>query len=258
LIEALFLTGVGSQDLYVSELLSHPADGGAEFFEIANRGSVRHLLSDLRITGGIQFEFSGASVTGLDPGERIVLVRDTTTFSLVYPTVGFGGDYDGGLGNGSDSFSLEELGGNVLWTLSYEDDAPWPSGTDGDGRSFVYVGGGASVPTSWRPSLEFGGNPGTSDRVAFVEGGSLAEYAVAGQEVELEGTMTIFEVELNGGADDAILTPEWSHDLSTWNENGFGLISQEVLGNGLVKQRWGIGVNPLEGKLFFRANLEER
>ena len=258
LSEALFIAGDRAQDLYVSELMYHEADGGAEFFEIANRGSVRHALSDLRITGGIQFEFSGANIAALDPGQRLVLVRNGGGFSVAYPAVDFAGDYDGDLGNGGDSFSLEDSSGEVLWTLTYSDDAPWPSGTDGDGRSMVYTNGSVSEAGSWRPSGELGGNPGTSDRVPFVAGTDLVDYAIAGQSVALEeGVMVRFDVLVRAGADDVVMTPEWSDDLNGWSSDGFVLSKQEPAGSGMVRQSW-MKERSAEGtRLFFRVNLEE-
>ena len=171
----------------------------------------------------------------------------------------FAGDYDGGLGNSGDSFSLEVSGGEVLWTLTYGDAAPWPSGVDGEGRSLIYVGGTASEPGSWRPSVTLGGNPGTSDRVPFLEGGNLAEYAIDKQEVRLVGPLMVsFEVLINSGADDASLTPVWSSDLEAWSDEGFTLISQDPVGNGMLRQRWQMAREPNAGRLFFRMNLERR
>jgi hypothetical protein len=198
-------------------------------------------------------------VTALEPGERIVLVRDGAVFSLVYPAVNFGGDYDGRLGNGTDSFSLEDQEGNALWTMAYADAAPWPSGTDGEGRSFVYVGGDATDPSSWRPSVEVGGNPGTSDRVPYSEGEGLANYVIGGQEVTLgEASIVRFEVLLNPGADDVELTPEWSSNVAGWAGDRLTLVAQEALWGGLVKRTWQMTREENEERLFFRVSLEKR
>lgn len=259
LSEALFVAGDRAGDLYVSELMYHPDAGGAEFLEIGNRGSVRHLLSDLRITGGIQFDFSSASVTALDPGQRVVLVREAGIFSFVYPEVNFGGDYEGGLGNGGDSFSLEDAGGEVLWTVSYSDDAPWPSGTDGEGWSLVYSGGPARDPGSWRPSVEIGGNPGISDEIPFEGGLDLVDYVMISQQVVLnEATEVVFEVIARAGADDALMTPEISGNLENWTGEGVILKSQEPMSNGMVRRLWKVVRGAADERLFFRVRLEVR
>ncbi|YCM43813.1 CotH kinase family protein [Verrucomicrobiaceae bacterium 227] len=254
--EALFHPGNREQDLYLSELMYHPADGGAEFLEISNRGSVRHSLRDLRITGGIQFEFRSANVTEIEPGQRVLLVRDAGHFSMVYPAVNFLGDYEGALGNEGDWFSLEDAEGQVLWTLSYGDSAPWPSGTDGEGRSLVYRGGEPNEAGSWRPSVSMDGNPGTSDRVPLMEGDNLVEYAIAEQQVMLEGEGFTLDVTSKSGADDISLTPAWSSDLEEWSGEGFTLLSQDPVGDGMVKQRWRMAGQSDAEKLFFRVTLE--
>ncbi|MEJ6568212.1 MAG: hypothetical protein QNL80_05055, partial [Akkermansiaceae bacterium] len=159
----------------------------------------------------------------------------------------------------SDSFSLEDLERNVLWTMNYSDAAPWPSGTDGEGRSLVYAGGSINDPGSWRPSVEEGGNPGTSDRVPYSEGDSLADYVIGGQEVTPDEASTVrFEVLLNAGADDVELTPEWSSNVASWAGDRLILVAQEPLGAGLVKRTWQMTREPNEERLFFRVNLERR
>ena len=250
--EALFIAGDRAHDLYVSELMYHPEDGGAEFLEITNRGSVRHVLDDLRITGGIQFEFSEASVAALEPGARVVLVRDAGTFSQVYPTVNWGGYYEGGLGNGGDSFSLEEVGGDVLWTLSYSDDLPWPKEADGQGRSLVFVSGERNEAGSWRASVELGGNPGTSDRVDFVDGDDLLAYAVDEFKVSVNKGLTMLELTMNGGADEAVSSVQSSSDLMNWDEVEGG--SQELVAD-KVKRTWEVG--GAEGRKFFRVVVDQ-
>ncbi|MDG2400164.1 MAG: CotH kinase family protein [Akkermansiaceae bacterium] len=253
--EALFLAGDRAQDLYISEMMYHPEEGGAEFLELSNRGRVRHPLGDLKIRGGIQFDFSAGSVTSLDPGDRLVLVRNAGVFALVYPDTSVAGDYGGGLGNGSDSFSLEDLEGNVLWTMAYRDKAPWPSGTDGAGRSFIYVGGKSNEAGSWRPSVDIGGNPGTSDRVPYPDDGSLLAYAIERQGFILEDSTTaLFMVVLKAGADEVLAIPERSSDMESWTGDGLTLWAQDPIGNGLVRKTWQMGRADAE-RLFLRMRL---
>ena len=257
LSEVLFVTGDRARDLYVSELMYHPEAGGAEFLEIANRGSVSHPLEDLKISGGIQFDFSAGGVTTLEPGERLVLVRDADGFSLVYPGTGFSGEYDGSLGNGSDSFFLVDSRGNVLWAVSYSDQAPWPGGTDGVGRSMIYLGGEMNDPGSWRPSVELGGNPGTSDRVAYSGSGSLVAYTISEQDFSFGGAASVlFEVTIKEGADDTSVIPECSSDLENWSGEGMALLAQEPAEGGQTKQTWQL--DRQEAQLFLRVRLERR
>lgn len=256
LTEALFIPGDRAGDLVVSELMYHPATGGAEFLEIVNRGQVSHPLFDLAITGGIQFDFSEAGVRFLNPGERLVLVRDAARFALAYPGVTIGGEYSGGLGNGGDSFSLIDQDGNVLWALDYSDDAPWPSGTDGEGRSLIYADGDLFDPESWRPSTSIGGNPGASDRRALQQGEELVGYAIDQLDFSIgdAGDVTIV-LDLRPGSDEAEVIPEWSGDLESWSQGGLQLESQSPVAGGGMRKVWRLLDAPNDQRIFLRGRV---
>jgi len=257
--EALFVVGDRSADLYVSEIMFHPAAGGAEFLEIANRGSATHALGDLRLSGGIQFDFSGATVAELAPGERLVLVRDVPAFNATHPGVATAGEYGGALGNGGDSFSLEQDTGTELWTFSYGDDAPWPGGTDGDGHSMVYIDGDQNVATSWRPSVSVGGHPMNTDSIVVPPGGDLIAYALRGQSV-VYSDLGAVELYISSvlGADEVILQPEWSTDLRTWSRADLFLSSQTPAGDGISITAWTLRAPTGAPQLFFRSKLSLR
>ena len=126
-------------------------------------------------------------------------------------------------------------------------------------RSLVYAGGSISDPGSWRPSVETGGNPGTSDRVPYSEGEGLVDYVIGGQEITLgEASIVRFEVLFKAGADDVELTPEWSSNLNGWFGDRLTLVAQEALGGGLVKRTWQMTREANEERLFFRVSLEKR
>ena len=257
--EALFLVGDRARDLVVSELMYHPAEGGAEFLEIENRGPVSHPVHDLQIIGGIQFDFEGVVVRNLDPGEKLVLVRAADRFSLAYPGVPFAGQYSGRLGNGGDSFALVDRSGNLLWETSYSDNPPWPSGTDGEGRSLIYLGGDAVDALAWRPSVEVGGNPGGGDRRPFPEGESLVDYAI--EEMAFtrgnEGEVMV-SLALPAGADEVVTTPEWSTDLGSWSSEGLVLQSQSPSPDGGVRQLWFLRNTAVGGRFFLRGRVIRR
>ena len=253
--EALFLVGSRAEDLYVSELMFHPAPGGAEYLEIANRGSVTHALADLCLSGGIDFDFAASTATHIAPGERLVLVRDTAAFTTAYPGVSFAGEYDGALNNGGDTFSLEQSDATVLWTVSYGDDAPWPGGTDGGGHSLVYVTGDPNSASSWRPSVATGGNPAATDSIALQPGEDLIDYAgvvlAAGMSGELAITTT-------AGTDEAAVQPEWSSDMVTWTSAGLSIASRSPDAEGHVRETWLLDAVQTSERVFFRATVTER
>jgi len=257
--KARFFLGDRAHDLIISEIMYHPVDGGAEYLEVLNQGSVSHQLRDLRLSGGIQFDFANVNPTSLAPGQRMVLVRRSTEFALAYPAIGFAGDYEGALGNGGDRFSLIDGDGETLWTLEYGDDSPWPVGTDGQGFSLVYVDGEPSSSDSWRSSIEPGGNPGESDSKPLTPGQNLLEYAIKDLGViHSEGPGVSFYVAFKDGADEAEVIPQWSADLVTWHESDFVLKSQKIGSEGDFEKTWHILHSTQSARLFLRAYVEAR
>ena len=232
-----------------------PSPGESEFLEIANRGTVTHELRDLRITGGIQFDFSTATTPTLAPGERIVLTRDLDQFAATYPSAESAGEYSGALGNGGDQFSLETRDGALLWTISYGDDAPWPRGTDGDGRSLVYIGGDPAEAVAWRASTAAGGNPGDSDSVAYPDSSDLLTYSAIRLEVLPTGELQLSTVL---GADAARVSPQWSNDLVDWKRDGLRLVRRTVGAGNTSIDVWRLDDPPESGRLFFRAEVSLR
>ena len=253
--EARYLVGDRAVDLYVSELMYHPArphPAAAEFVELTNGGSTPHDLRDLRLTGGIRFDFSAAGLQEIAPGERLVLGREQASFEETYPGVGLAGVYEGSLGNGGDTFSLEQHDGTVLWTLNYGDSAPWPGGTDGDGHSLVDRGGTLASPESWRPSVSPAGHPGTHDAVPR-NGEDLLSYSLAGVSVEIASDgLPEFHLSSRLGADEVTISAEWSLDLKSWNREGFFRASLEPAGPGIAREVWVLS-GPTAPTLFFRA-----
>lgn len=251
LVEGLFNVGDRGGDLVLGELMYHPADGGAEYLEIWNRGPVSHSLVDLKLSGGISFDFENSSRSSLGAGERLVLVREADTFSAVYPTTPVGGDYDGALANGGETLTLETKEGEVLWTITYGDDAPWPASADGVGRSLVYRGGPKGDPGSWRPSASEGGNPGASDSIEFAAGSDPLEYALVSYG---KGTPGEFEVTELLGADDAAVEVQWSPDMRNWSGEGLELFSTDLAGNE-IRNVWRVRSSDQLEKGFFRIKV---
>jgi hypothetical protein len=150
--------------LRVSEIMYHPeADEDLEFIELANVSDQVIDLSNVRIRGGVTFDFSEIQ---LAPDQRTVVVRDRIRFEQTYgPSISIAGQYAGNLSNRSDSIRLLlplAFGGAIV-DFSYHDH--WYPSTDGDGRSLVardlraprQVWRNAS---QWEASNLIGGSPG--------------------------------------------------------------------------------------------------
>ena len=111
-------------NLVISEIMYNPPNPSAEelengyddadffeYLELLNIGEEPLSLAGLQFISGLKFEFSGATISRLEPGERGLLVRDAVAFVFRY-----GGDAaariigeftdDAGLANGGERLAL--------------------------------------------------------------------------------------------------------------------------------------------------------
>ena len=249
-IVSVFRTPINPSDtqryLVVSELMYHPADPNpdAEFIELMNiSDSVTLDLSGVHFTAGIDYTFPVGTMLG--PGARIVV-------SLP--------DFQNGsrLNNGSDRIKLEDATSSTIREFAYDDEAPWPTGSDGGGFSLVLrnpVGNpDHNDPANWRESTRQGGNPGGSDAVFFAGNpnddldrdglGALLEHATGssdrvpnGSPVSLTTTgdgRFALTLQMNQAADDVTHRIELSSDLVNWTDASarFSLLSFTNHGDG--------------------------
>lgn len=157
--------------LVLSELLFHPAvDERAEFLELFNASASTTLdLRGLRFTRGVQFDFNGGAVTSLAPGARVLVVRDLGAFTNLYgggwPVAGA---FTNGtaLSNGGEVLKLEDAENNTVFEFAYDDQPPWPAGTDA-GYSLVLIAPEThpdpAVASNWRAGTRLGGTPGRGE-----------------------------------------------------------------------------------------------
>lgn len=151
-----------------------------EYFELMNIGDEPINLAGIQIT-----EFSAGGYTfsahTLNPGERIVVVKDHTAFAAMYPDVTnvAPGVFSGSLSNEGELISLRGPLGELLQSFTYGDSniPGWPADADGEGYSLEYIGpldgnenpsdGSPADPfdnfANWRASLQLNGTPGTGD-----------------------------------------------------------------------------------------------
>jgi hypothetical protein len=170
LVEAVFYPPQDFSKLALTELMYNPPVVGAidgdefEFIELKNAGTNTLNLSGLNFSG-LAFTFTNG--TTLAPGEFIVLVRNALTFAFKYPDVTIHGTYTGGLNNSGENITLSHALGGTIFSVTYDDAAPWPVTPDGFGFSLVPVNPGLTQApddgAKWRASTAVGGSPGTDD-----------------------------------------------------------------------------------------------
>ncbi|MCI0744720.1 MAG: CotH kinase family protein, partial [Verrucomicrobia subdivision 3 bacterium] len=167
--------------LRITEIMYHPppstnsfSDEDFEYIEFRNISGTPLNIRDYKISGGVDFVFPNLVLQG---GERAVVVRNRAAFQQRYGTgVVIAGEYtnvlsmiDGtrdtnSLDNAGERLVLEGRLGEPILDFSYDDE--WYPVTDGFGFSLVIVNDQADPATwdlasSWRPSGELNGSPGT-------------------------------------------------------------------------------------------------
>jgi len=259
-------------NLVVSEIMYHPADPSPaeiiagytdadqfEYIELTNISAAVVDLTNVRFTGGIEFDF--ASGVMLQPGARILIARDRAAFLARNPgasaLLAAGAFVNGtALNNAGESLTLTGAAGTAIKSFAYDDNPPWPAAADGEGYSLVLIAPATnpdhSLAVNWRSSALPGGNPGTTDAVIFTgdpnadadhDGlNALLEHAFGTSDsapglTEIsavtgpDGFMT-FEYTRNAAADDVICEVQLSTDLSTWESSAFNTLSDVPLGDG--------------------------
>ena len=163
--------------LRITEIMYHPSrDAGAaagseeayEYLELKNISTTVTLnLNGVHFTNGIEFSFTGSTVTNLGPGETVLIVKDIAAFTARYGS-GFkiAGQYVGALDDGGENLRFDDAVGEKVLDFKYNNS--WYPITDGAGPSLVIVDENALWSTwgqksSWRPSGYDSGSPGTND-----------------------------------------------------------------------------------------------
>ena len=205
--EGLFLAGVPPSDknLVISEIMYHPKEhDSAEFVELLNTGNEAIDMTRLRLAGGVFFAFARGEKLLLPAGQRILVVRDRFAMEAVYgpgiqSSIAGEFQYGTGLSNSGEALRLEEISGQVILTLNYDDKEPWPKEADGGGYSLVLASpsgsGNLSDGRNWRTSESQGGTPGTGDTVATTyTSWQLANGVGApGEDADGDGRSNLFE-----------------------------------------------------------------
>jgi hypothetical protein len=156
--------------LRVTELMYHPSEASeaseasageaSEFIELTNLGDEAVPLAGATFSG-IRYTFP-PSTPPLAPAERLMLASDEAAFKTTYPGVALTGVFEGRLANDGEEISLSTPAGELLLSLTFDDENGWPLSADGRGDSLVFINtdGDPNDPKNWRASHQIGGSPG--------------------------------------------------------------------------------------------------
>jgi hypothetical protein len=219
-----FVTGPGQgplvEGLRITELHYHPddphpgdryQDEDYEFIELQNVGSSPLDLSNVSLTGAVDFVFADDSSI-LQPGELGLVVADRDAFESRYGLAHrILGQYSGRLNNSGERIVLRTPAGETIQAFTYDDQDNWPSQADGDGKSLEVLNTSAdySSPANWRASRNEGGSPGSRDRIAgdvngdgvFSSSDLVIVFQASEFEDDVDGNSTFEEGDWNGDGD---------------------------------------------------------
>jgi hypothetical protein len=166
--------------LLVTEIMYRPPPYGAwaaedlEFLELKNTGTNFLNLGGMTFNAGIEFTFTNN--TQLGPGQFFLLARNPTALQAKYPGVMVNGVYTGKLSDTGETIRLALSSGSTVFSLTFNNRAPWPLAADGYGFSIVPATRPSPTPGSpdwddgsnWRASAVPGGSPGADDPAVSV------------------------------------------------------------------------------------------
>jgi len=130
-----------------------PDSDAMEFIEIRNTGTSAVNLSGVYFLGtGLVYGFPAGTTLG--PGFCVILAANASVFQSKYGFSPFG-QFTRHLSNSTESLILSDAFGNVIDSVVYSDQSPWPE-ADGNG-SYLQLKDPAldnSLPESWSASSE--------------------------------------------------------------------------------------------------------
>ncbi|MHC1731708.1 MAG: CotH kinase family protein [Bacteroidales bacterium] len=130
-----------------------PDSDAMEFMEIRNTGNTQADLSGVYFTGtGLVYSFPAGTTLG--PGLCVILAANATVFQSKYSFSPFG-QFTRHLSNSAESLILADAFGNIIDSVVYSDQSPWP---DADGNGYYLrlkdLALDNSLPENWEASGE--------------------------------------------------------------------------------------------------------
>jgi hypothetical protein len=154
-------------DVVISEIMFDPISGldGDEFLEIANPGTTSVDLSGWTFSKGITLTLPAGST--IAAGGYFVVSPDAARYASTYRrTANAVYDPTTSLKNSGETVTLNNAAGATIDTVTYSDRDPWPTTTDGGGKSLELVDASLdnTDPLNWAASTATSGStPGAAN-----------------------------------------------------------------------------------------------
>ncbi|MFT4639862.1 MAG: hypothetical protein ACI8T1_003187 [Verrucomicrobiales bacterium] len=151
-------------DLRITEIMYHPRESNAEWFELRHLGDTPLDLEGVRFSIGITFTFPSFTMA---PGERVVLVSDEAAFRAQYGNeLRIAGVFEGRLDNAGEVLAAQLPSPEDQRSLNVRFDPTWLPETNGNGRTLVSrhdARANSGDREDWREGDVIGGTPGMSE-----------------------------------------------------------------------------------------------
>lgn len=204
-----------AENLVVSELSYRPARPSPaedpegiysrtdfEFIEFTNISNGPIHLDGVRLTDGVEFDFTDANNFSIPAGKSLLLVEDQNAFLARYPAIdptGIAGEYRGNLSNDGERIEIIARDGSLIKAFTYNDQRPWPNAADGEGFTLQLklpsINPNHNDGNNWIASRGIHGNPmETISTMNFIEWqnwtfgtNDLADPAISGPDADPDG-----------------------------------------------------------------------
>jgi len=137
-----------------------------DWLELFNAGDITVNLSGWQLNDGDNITtFIMPEHIKLGPGEYLVLCRNTDLFSSIFPDVHYLPlNFPFGLSGGGEAIMLSEANGDLVDSVIYDDEEPWPVATDGSGATLALKSPDLdnTRPENWMASSGYG-TPGAAN-----------------------------------------------------------------------------------------------
>ncbi len=150
-----------------SEINYHSSDtlDAGDWIELRNTDTTEIDLSGWVFKdGNDNHEFIIPPQILLDTGQFLVICRDTSKFQTIYPgLINYTGPFEFGLASEGDQLRLFNNGGMLILSMSYSNQAPWPTDADGTGKTIELddPSGDLNEGSNWFSGC-IGGSPGAA------------------------------------------------------------------------------------------------
>ena len=204
--DSIIITNTSGTDLasasnsVITEIHYHPTDPNQaeinagfinsdefEFVEVTNISTKPVDYTGASLSEAADFRFPNNTVLG--PGQRAIIVTNRAAFVFRYGVRerSILGEYSGKFNNAGEQLIFKAADASIIADISYSDDAPWPTSSDGEGYSLIRLYPNKTTfdlndPRNWSSSRDIGGDPGNGD--SYTVEHWLAEHSLA-PEVDL-------------------------------------------------------------------------